>query len=287
MFDPHSTRIISIADGIDGHALLRELQTALPSMRLLKSEDSSWVRRGLVLRRPVIAKWRPFRSIGDRLKSFLGRGRASRQWNGALWLSASGLTAAPSILLARARIDQRLGELLLMVALDGRTLLEHLADATLPPATEHAIADAVGQDLARIVGAGRFNRDHKPSNLLVINATPAQATVAILDSVAILPLRPGHNFTDGLARMLASLMLEPTGCGCPPRLALRRRVLRAMLRQLWQQAAVPGDGPHGPDSPMDPAWESQSARAFWRMSDRIIQRHGDPRPRVNPLQKQP
>jgi hypothetical protein len=139
--------------------------------------------------------------------------------------------------------------------------------------------------------------------------------IAIIDTVDILPIKPRHKFLAAAVRMLTSLVLEPTGCNCPPRLALRRRVLLAMHRELWAlqgESTVTVDAakralspeslsrealspdPSSPDTPsagtpdiLDTEWESQSTRAVWNMTQaRItahIKKHGAATPKISPL----
>lgn len=146
-----------------------------------------------------------------------------------------------------------------MEALPGKSILQHLADRDLTTRQEHAVAAAIGSDIALLARHVLQNRDHKPSNLILTN--PAKPAIAIIDCVAI---RRGIRAD----RMLASLVIEPSGVGLRPRRALMMRVIRECARN----APDILEGGHR-------RW----VRELWRRVAAIVQAHGDPTPRVNPL----
>lgn len=221
----------------------------------------------------AIAKVLPLDSVWSRVKSRLRVSRAWRQWRGTALLTGAGVPTARCIALARAPG----ADLLVLQALPGRTLLEHLAQPGLPLAEERRIIDAVARTLAALDAGGLFNRDGKPSNIII---TPAPTTApvlaaAVIDAVGV--SRRGTRPPDLLlARMLVSLVIEPTGCGVPPRLALRRRFLREVLKATWNAGGEADPEAFGP-------WEAASARGLWRLISELIAAHGSPTPRTNPL----
>ncbi|MEK6702783.1 MAG: hypothetical protein AABZ53_11005 [Planctomycetota bacterium] len=197
------------------------------------------------------------------IKSFFHLSRSFRQWRGAeLLLKARIDTAEPIVLATRCTRQKGLTaidthEWIATAFVEGPTLLKLFAQGrfTTPLAT------AVGRHLAGMArGASLFNRDHKPSNLIVNLADdPEHCRITILDTVGIRTISPASHlrFT---ARMLASLIIEPTGCGHPPP--------EAFIRAIAQNAV--------PAGPID-------ADRLFSAALAIRKEHGDPTPRVNPL----
>lgn len=256
------------------------------SARALKEEGDRGVHFATLLGRPLVLKhWRA-RGLVDRLKSRFAASRAYRHWSGAQTLAQLGIpTAEPLFIASRTGLGGQNEEWLAMEALPGKTVLDHLADADLTPAQERAVAAALGRMLSRLHLARWFNRDHKPSNLIVTRPGGAGrvAEVAIIDCVAIQRHR-GTSPTATLVRMLASLLIEPLGCAVAPRRSLRRRVLREALKASWEADSERAD----PNHPLGfDEWERGSARALWKMVADRLAAHGDPRPAVDPLARPP
>lgn len=222
----------------------------------------------------VVLKVRALRTRWARAKVFTGFGRAERHWRAAAMLAMSKIAAARPLCLAVAWIDGVACEVLAMQALDGPTLLDCIARAhagTLDLAQQHRLAEAAA-GLASNLGVARlFNRDHKPSNIIVTSLTDRAAELAMIDCVGVRrdwsPLDEAH-----LEQMCAKLLIEPIGCGVPVRRALWMRALVSM----WQRA------------PTTTRQERRLAfREFVEVVSNLIARHGDPRPRVNPVEHQP
>jgi hypothetical protein len=136
-----------------------------------------------------------------------------------------------------------------MGAVEGRTLLRVMDRGGLAVRQEQALARAVGAQVAAF--GATYNRDHKPSNLIVTRED-GPPTIAVIDCVAV---------ADGAdaERMFTSLVLEPLGCGCLPRRSLLARALAG----------------YTPDR--------DRRRTIWRDVARRVREHGDPTPKVNPL----
>jgi len=232
--------------------------------------------RGGVYRLPgapveAVVKVIPLDSAWARIKSWLRVSRAWRQWRGTALLVGSGVPTARCIALARTPG----ADLLVLEAAPGLTLLEHLGRPGASLVEERRIIVAVARSLAALDAGGLFNRDGKPSNIIITPATAAGPEAVIIDAVGV--SRRGTRPPDLLlARMLASLVIEPTGCGVPPRLALRRRFLREVLRAQWTGAGEADPDNFGP-------WEAASARGLWRLVGDLIAAHGSPMPNTNPL----
>lgn len=254
-------RIDRIGAGERREQWLRALGEFSPD-ETLKVEGAAWVYRGRMLGREVVVKVREVRSPADRLKVAVGAGRGRRHWQGASWLLEHGFATARPIVLAIER-GSAAREWLVMEALPGASLLRHIADGNLGVREQHALARAVGRQVAALCAAGRFNRDHKPSNLIV-SRRGGEFVVSIIDCVAI---RRGG---DGAVRMLHALAVEPTGLRILPRRAVLARVIASVV-----EAERGGR-------------EAKSAmrgarRAYWGLVTESLRRHGDATPRTNPL----
>lgn len=267
-------------------------------VRVLKAEGDSGVFHARFLGREVVIKSRLTRGFLARLKLLLRPSKAWRQWQGAAWLSSQGLPTAAGLVLATRATPRGLEELLVLAHVPGKTVLEHLADPSLPVRLQHVLAREAGRLVAAMVlpspqvgpgVAGRFNRDHKPSNLIVPRLTPAGAEIAIVDTVDLRPIRRAKQAAGCARRMLASMVIEPTGCGVAPRRTLMARALIACWHELGCRADASGrlrQAGYRPGA-MRATEPGRLARLHlrrqWERIARLIEDHGDPTPKVNPL----
>lgn len=284
-------RPIRVAPGEDAAAWAGALQGAwLRGAQTLKNEPAgagrsslAWVRRARLLGQDVVVKCRGAGGLAERMKSVARRGRFERHWRGAERLAAVGVATARPLLLASGEQGGRRVEVLVMEALAGRTLLAHLAERDLSPGQERAVARALGLLLARLWLAGVFNRDSKPSNLLVTSAgAPLDgdgAGLAVLDCVGLRP-GPRAGFSAPLFAMLASILREPLGCGLRLGAAERQRVVRAMLDEVWQREP----GPDGAEMDLKNRWTHATSEAIWSRVTQLLVRRPPQRPRVHPLE---
>lgn len=255
---------------------------------VLKQDERSSVLAGESPAGPVVVKSLLLDRRADALKRAVGGTRLLRQWRGAEMLARYGFAVARPLVLWRGRDERgRVVESLAMERLHGRTIIELMADHDLPRNGAFALARALGEQTARLAMLGLVNRDHKPSNLLVVLSEPeAQARdheplaraggdsgasaslarasgsdvrIAILDTVAIRRANPWN----ALAHMLFELIVEPIGCGVAPSPALRRAAARAAARTM----GLPAD----------------DALRLWREVRARLDRHGDATPRVSPV----
>lgn len=233
----------------------------LTALTVIKRTDRVGVWSAAVDGRQVILKAWPIAGLAARSYAALGLTRASRQWRGSERLAGVGVQVPEMLALVRGRSSAGDVEALVMTRVDGRTLLDHLAHPTVGPRVEHRIAEALARQCAAMARAGVFNRDHKPSNLIVTGATECNARLVVLDSVAIRPL-PGGPRSAPLER----LVLEAIGVGAPPRRALVARFIAQ-----WTQLTAPG---------LD---QRRLRRETWRVLGARIANHGDPTPTDNPL----
>lgn len=239
-----------VAEGEDSVAWQAALEGFDPGKaEVLKIDGSAGVWGATLGGRDCVVKMWEYRGIWGRVKMQVRASRGWRHWRGARWLEENGFATAPTEALMSERGDGVVREWLVMRRLDGPTVLEILEYSLVGTRREHALAGALGEQVSEMVARGRFNRDHKPSNLIVTGWTEGVPTVAVIDCVAI---RKCRRFDFGaMRRMLASLYIEPLGVGSPPRRGLCMRALEAIR-----------------------------AREWWWLIVGAVQEHGDPRPRV-------
>ncbi len=246
-------RIDRLAEGEPGQAWIEMLRSFDPSAaRVLKIDDRTGVWRVSRGGRELVLKMWEYSGVGGRLKLLLRASRGWRHWRGARWLAEHGIGTARPLALMTEHGSGGPREWLVMEFLPGKTVLEHLHEGDLRPRQEHALAAAIAGQVSDMVARGRFNRDHKPSNLIVTGWDGDEPRIAIIDCVAI--RRCGRFDFGAMRRMLASLYIEPLGVGCPPRRALCGRALAAI-----------------------------SALRWWPMLGAQVLAHGDPRPRIDPV----
>jgi hypothetical protein len=275
---PPGIRVERVAPGQDARAWHEAITSFDPSRAPpLKADSGVVVSRASLNGRDVVLKARELPSILPRLKQVFHMSRAWRHWRGAAFLERHAIPTARCLALLTERARGGLVvEWLAMEHLAGRTVLQTLSsihhDSSAPSIRDqHAIARALGQQLAALERAARFNRDHKPSNLIVLEPvsgpTSREPRIAIIDCVAI--QRLGKQSWRGVRRMLASLIIEPTGCGIPVRRTLRLRVLTSFLDA---QARLPRE------------LRRKAIRGGWSSVAALVAAHGDPTPRIDPLQ---
>lgn len=180
-----------------------------------------------------------------------------REIRGSKLLSHAGIRTPVPLALYRGNGVQCLA----LRHVTGRTLLECMADTTLSRSQRRAIATAVGSQLRHMGEQGVMNRDHKPSNIIIDEHVHGEPLVTVIDPAGVFrsPVRSW-----GMPQMLASLAIEPTGCGTPP----TRRDVVTVLRE-----AVTKDGPEA----------RKRVRDLLGAARDIVMQHGDPTPAVNPL----
>lgn len=271
--------IVRCAKGTSAH----DWRTALAGMSgthpatLIKEEDGDWVcaarlGAGAGQERMTIVKFRRFRSGTDQLRTTLGFGRFARHWRGARRLARAGVATATPLALGRAQSGSVAGEVLVLEYLPGRTLLELLAAVHKgegpPVAEQHALAHQVGALVGRLARAWLVNRDLKPSNIIVMElsgegASGATPQLAVIDCVGIRASMSGR----AMVRMCQSLVIEPTGCGVPPRRTLMFRAMTACLKS---------------DGAPEPVARGERWILWVGVAGRV-RKHGDMRPRTNLL----
>jgi len=234
-----------------------------PSAGVLKDYERGTVWRARLLGRECVVKCTLMKPARRRIQAALRRSPAWRHWRNARWLRGRGFAAGEPLAILRGASGGRSAEALVLEYLPGRTVLAHLAAGDLAPRAEHAVARALGELAAGLARAGRLNRDAKPSNLVVVHTGAARAELALIDCADLRRCRRGDE--RAVVRALASAVIEPIGCGCAPRLALRARAVREAVRVLGDADA------------------REAFRRVWRRVGAAVTAHGDPTPRDNPL----
>ncbi|MDP1663314.1 MAG: hypothetical protein Q8L55_15485 [Phycisphaerales bacterium] len=268
---PHGTITFTRCGGVESHwrrVIQRCEEGAAGQVQTLKTDGTVSVfalpgengAAGLVIKR-----WE-LRTLGARLKSAFKWSRAWRHWEGASRLTKAGVRTAACYAIARSKSDDGAAlEWLIMDRLPGKTLLQHLADNDLPVQTQHRLAEAAACMIVELIKARLYNRDGKPSNLIVNLTNPQRPDIGIIDCVAIRPMPKGGGKS---VDMLAALVIEPLGCRCQPRRAL-------MMRALRSYAVASGNAPRA-------SWRP-ARDSLWRAVEAFVKAHGDPTPKVNPL----
>ena len=224
--------------------------------QVLKRDGATQVLRAMVLGRDTVIKAWSLVTSGDKVKALFGGSRAERHWMGAERLVAAGVpTAKPWAMVVDNRGDFPT-VLLAIPWIEGPTVLEMMARRE-SVISLYEMGDAVGRGMAGLTRAGLYNRDHKPSNLIAVRGHPP--TAAVIDCVAIKKAKD----TDGLARMFASLLIEPMGVGKPA----PERFLAGVIDRLTN--------------------EGFDGRGMFGAAQRIVAAHADPRPKVSPLADKP
>ncbi|MEX2219160.1 MAG: hypothetical protein WD749_10430 [Phycisphaerales bacterium] len=256
-------KIERLATGEDGDAWENALHSFDErTAATLKAAGGTAVLRGSLLGREVVLKRWDVAGAAARLKAIVGAGRADRHWRGAQWLLDHGFATARCWVVATEQRHPCPRRWLVMECLRGPSLLELMSAGGRGTRQDHALARALGRQIAHFDALARHNRDHKPSNL-IITGPDHDPAIAVIDCVG---LRPGGD----TARMMASLLIEPAGCGLVIRRTLAARVLRECCEALVAE---------------EPSREERRRleRSLAASVLGRIRAHGDPRPRIDPL----
>lgn len=233
----------------------------LSRARVVKTDDRSSVLSGEVAGRGVIVKTVVTSPMRSRAPASIGRTRLTRQWHGAEMLLENGFPTVEPVLMWQGRSSRgHYAETLVMERVEGRTLLSVVAHARLGLAEERSLAAETGRLTGRLVTASLFNRDHKPSNILVAdppgNGHAGHPRLVLIDTAGV--TRLGSRRPE---RMLFNLVVEFVGTKTLPRRSLLMRALEAYIEQVGA-----GD-----------------RREIWASVEDMLREHGDPTPKDDPL----
>lgn len=211
----------------------------------------------------------PLRRVFEAMGLFLAKPR--RHVRGAELLTRAGIPTAPVLALVRGRNTHgRLVDTLVMTRLAGRDALTAYRDAQAPE--RRAIAASVGRLTYMLRRAGLTNRDHKPSNIIVIDdAQPGcDARVALIDVVGV---RSGRANTP---RLLFNLLVECVGTGV--HIALTDR-LRALTYATGMRTTSGADC----RTTRRKRGDRTARNIIWRLAAKRLADHHDPAPLDSPL----
>ncbi|MGQ0627540.1 MAG: hypothetical protein ACT4PL_05490 [Phycisphaerales bacterium] len=276
---PGNLRFVSPSDGL----------SVLPEggrWRVLKSTATRWV--GVADAEPggvgrVVLKAAATGGVLGMVRRALGHSPLDRERRGAGVLGRAGLGTAAVLGHGTCTLQGRGAEFLLMEFVAGATLLEMLTGAG-GRASPRGVCAVVAETIVRMVRAGWFNRDFKPSNLIIIDdegeggvgggrSGGGALRVVQIDCAGIRRCDP-RRLDHAPVRMLTALMLEPTGCGVALPMRARVRMVREVIRA-WNEdgtgEAMPGES------------RAAGIRMLMRLVEERITRHGDATPRDNPL----
>lgn len=228
------------------------------SAQVLKRDDRTSVLAGEAavdgVRRAVIVKVMRADRFKDRLARWTVGTRLMRQWDGATRLMEEGVASPECFALWRGAGGV---ECLAMEKIEGRTLLHEMARGRHPVRIQHALAAEAGRLVAELVEGDIYNRDMKPSNVMVRWVADVPS-LCVIDPAGIRARRAGSD-----TAMLAKLIIECLGIGARPRLPLMMRALRACGESL--------------------GWNKDKRQRTWKVVEYVVENHGDPRPVVDPM----
>ncbi len=220
----------------------------------------------------LVVKVCAHRSFVDTARSVAHLGRLQRQWRGAARLSRKGFGVARGLALLRGRTGGRSCDVLVMASAPGVPLIDLMASGSCPVRTEHEIARRLGELVSLLDGERLHSKDLKPSNILVdLDTEDGAVALTIIDSDTV-GHRPAHP--------LLPLALEPVGVGVLPRRSLLAEVIKSWAWHEWLNAPYDTLEREIGGRP-----EHELARRAWAELEALVEGHGDPTPRHDPLER--
>lgn len=256
---PTDNPSIKIFDPAIDESTIRAVLT-LPDAQIIKDDsERSVIKSALADGSPIIVKCRRFRGFSSFIRRTFWHSPLQNEIRGLRTLAKLDIPTSVPL----AYIRGGTCEAIVLRYIPGPTLFEVLAGPPLAIAQEHALCRAVAIEICSLLRAGHFNRDSKPSNLIVVGDLSNPA-IAIIDAAGI---KASQGYTFALRLMLASLYIEPRGTRNTVRRALCMRMLHATVSEL---------GASSQDTRRD-------ARNLWRVVQNHIKYHGDFRPTHDPM----
>ncbi len=255
------------------------------SAQVLKLDGLVGVYRTNMLGRDVVLKRWDIVRPWARLRSVVRTTRAFRHWRTAKWIldefhRENLFTARCFALIVESGRGMR-REWLVMEALPGKTVLQHLADRDLSVKQEHYVAWMRGWQAVLLFHRKLYNNDPKPSNMIVTDVDADPPAIAAIDCVGI----KSRLWIDSATRtrMLARMVIEAIGVGLTPRRALLMRCLLTyiVLADVVDASSVRSFGRVRPFKKRPELREAR--KQAWRDIAEFIALHCDPTPRINPL----
>lgn len=226
---------------------------------LVKGDGERAVWRANVLGSTVAVKVRP----AEPLRTLVAGNEFTRHLAAARLLGRAGIQTASVFCLGRAGGD----DVLVTEWLEGSTLLEAVARVSRDERA--ALLRSAGALIGRQLAAGLFNRDHKPSNVIVVSETGHDLALIDIAGVRRPAFATSSTFVTLGARMCASILIEPRGVG----VAIEAEDLSIVVAEVVIGATTVWAG----------ITASDLRRKMLERASAIIAAHGDPAPKVNPL----
>ena len=202
----------------------------------------------------VAVKVRAVRGVLDRLRFRLGGTDLTRAHLGAALLTARGFESPRARVLALVRVGGAWFEVLVTDWAEGAPMIQRWCDAD--EAERNELAQRAGELIGALSAKGVFNRDAKPSNVVV------DGEVLSLIDVGGVRLA-GEDKVRELARMISAQGFEPAGVGERPTVGQ----MLACVRSACAAAGITG---------LDRCVVVARLRL-------LIDGHGDPMPKDNPV----
>ncbi|MFB3430947.1 MAG: hypothetical protein ABL309_08500 [Phycisphaerales bacterium] len=258
--------IPSVSDGTElAGAKARSIARAVcaesfgASARVIKSDDRTTVLAGEAAGYPVVVKALALDRAIDRIRSVVRRTRHWRQARGAAAVASAGLRVCHTHAIVRGTDPSgHRVEALIIERVEGPTLLRFASERSVGSGDDRELLDRLGEDVGKLVRAGRFNRDHKPSNIIVETQPDGRPVPVLIDTSDIRRARTNRS----LDEMLAKLLIEATGTSVQVRTRDRLRIARVALGCSGQRREL---------------------RDVLASVERIVDAHGDPTPKDDPL----
>ena len=207
---------------------------------------------------PVIIKCRSAGHFSF-LRSTVGQSPMQNELRGLRSLALLNIPASKPIAYIRAAHC----EAIVLSYVPGPTLLEVLSSRRLTIPQEISLCRAVASEICSLLRASYFNRDNKPSNLIVVGDF-SSPSIAVIDAAGI---KSSLGRTFALRLMLASLYIEPHGTWNTVRNSLCMRMLVIISKEL---------GARSQDT-------RRESRNLWRLVQNQVEYHGNPRPTHDPM----
>ncbi|MEM9084260.1 MAG: lipopolysaccharide kinase InaA family protein, partial [Planctomycetota bacterium] len=219
-------RIVARTEGVGDQWVIRSLESVGgEGWTSLKSDEHTTVFVGVLAGGWSIVKTHALTRPKDSLAAIFRRTRLHRQFRGTVRSIRAGIPAAIVRLVIRGRDEEgRVIDTLIMERVPGRSVLEIFADAETNEETKRELAELVGALTHTLLAEGLFNRDHKPSNIIVDESRGGFRPV-LIDCVGVRKAKTG----DTIERLLKNLVVELIGYSCAPSSTSAWRALCASL----------------------------------------------------------
>jgi tRNA A-37 threonylcarbamoyl transferase component Bud32 len=228
--------------------------------RVIKADGRTSVYSAEVAGYGVVVKTLALDRLKDRFGSRFRSTRLWRQATGIARVRRCRVPAATAYALVRGvNADGQRVEALIMERVEGPTLLRAASERSLDSRATRLLLDRLGHDIGAMASAGVFNRDHKPSNIILSRSEDGSPLPVLIDTADI----RRRSRDQAMVRMLAKLLIETIGTS-----------VATSAREQVRLARSAADGA---------SWE-HGLRELIDAVRQEIESHGDPTPRHDPFE---